>query len=35
VSKGCLTVDGRRVWVSPCGDPFNPIEPVQWFTELA
>jgi hypothetical protein len=32
---GCLGVNGRRVSVSLCGDPFHPILPVQWFTELA
>lgn len=32
---GCLGVNGRRVFVTPCGDPFHPIAPVQWYTELA
>ncbi len=32
---GCLAVDGRRVYVALCGDPFHPIAPVQWYTELA
>jgi hypothetical protein len=34
-TAGCLTVDGRRVYVSLCGDPFNPFDSVRWYTELA